>query len=112
MGYNVLQKVAAGCLWLASKLEECPKKARQVIIVFHRMECRRESLPIEHLDLYSKVRRFYVPCIFDELLLFIVTSFCRKAYLRHNIYTVRSKVNIHFKLYFTYSMMLMLILCS
>uniref|UniRef100_A0A1J3HHT3 Cyclin-L1-1 n=1 Tax=Noccaea caerulescens TaxID=107243 RepID=A0A1J3HHT3_NOCCA len=46
--------VAASCVWLASKLEENPKKARQVIIVFHRMECRRENLPIDHLDLYSK----------------------------------------------------------
>ncbi|KAJ4894674.1 Cyclin-L1-1 [Raphanus sativus] len=46
--------VAASCVWLASKLEENPKKARQVIIVFHRMECRRENLPIEHLDLFSK----------------------------------------------------------
>ncbi|KAM5561384.1 cyclin-L1-1 [Rosa sericea] len=51
--FNV-KKVAASCLWLASKLEECPKKARQVIIVFHRMECRRENLPIEHLDPQSK----------------------------------------------------------
>ncbi|ONI04657.1 hypothetical protein PRUPE_6G333200 [Prunus persica] len=51
--FNV-KKVAASCLWLASKLEECPKKARQVIIVFHRMECRRENLPIEPLDPYSK----------------------------------------------------------
>ncbi|KAL0700041.1 hypothetical protein Bca4012_056163 [Brassica carinata] len=46
--------VAASCVWLASKLEENPKKARQVIIVFHRMECRRENLPIDHLDLFSK----------------------------------------------------------
>ncbi|TYI97493.1 hypothetical protein E1A91_D01G147300v1 [Gossypium mustelinum] len=45
--------VAASSLWLASKLEESPRRARQVIIVFHRMECRRENLPIEHLDLYS-----------------------------------------------------------
>ncbi|VVA12784.1 PREDICTED: cyclin-L1-1 [Prunus dulcis] len=51
--FNV-KKVAASCLWLASKLEECPKKARQVIIVFHRMECKRENLPIEPLDPYSK----------------------------------------------------------
>ncbi|CAL2275331.1 unnamed protein product [Prunus armeniaca] len=50
----VRKKVAAGCLWLASKPEECPKKARQVIIVSHRMECRRENLPIEPLDPYSK----------------------------------------------------------
>ncbi|CAN8304160.1 unnamed protein product [Cochlearia groenlandica] len=46
--------VAASCVWLASKLEENPKKARQVIIVFHRMECRRENLQMDHLDLYSK----------------------------------------------------------
>ncbi|KDO48487.1 hypothetical protein CISIN_1g021552mg [Citrus sinensis] len=46
--------VAASSVWLASKLEESPRKARQVIIVFHRMECRREGLPIEHLDLFSK----------------------------------------------------------
>ncbi|KAL5566182.1 hypothetical protein UlMin_029346 [Ulmus minor] len=51
--FNV-KKVAASCAWLASKLEECPRKARQVIIVFHRMECRRENLPIEYLDPYSK----------------------------------------------------------
>ncbi|CAB4286958.1 unnamed protein product [Prunus armeniaca] len=54
-GFDV-KKVAASCLWLASKLEEeCPKKARQVIIVFHRMECRRENkLATEPLDLNSK----------------------------------------------------------
>ncbi|KAJ8765889.1 hypothetical protein K2173_020405 [Erythroxylum novogranatense] len=51
--FNV-KKVAASCVWLASKLEESPRKARQVIIVFHRMECRRENLPMEFLDLSSK----------------------------------------------------------
>lgn len=51
--FNV-KKVAASCVWLASKLEENPRKARQVIIVFHRMECRRENFPMEHLDLFSK----------------------------------------------------------
>jgi hypothetical protein len=50
-----MQKVAASCVWLASKLEENTRKARQVLIIFHRMECRRENLPIDHLDLYSKV---------------------------------------------------------
>lgn len=49
------QRVAASCVWLASKLEESPRKARQVLIVFHRMECRRENLPVEHLDPFSKV---------------------------------------------------------
>ncbi|GAB4835881.1 Cyclin-L1-1 [Ancistrocladus abbreviatus] len=49
-----VKRVAASCVWLASKLEESPRKARQILIVFHRMECRRENLPIGHLDLYSK----------------------------------------------------------
>ncbi|KAH6779103.1 arginine-rich cyclin 1, partial [Perilla frutescens var. hirtella] len=51
--FNV-KRVAASCVWLASKLEESPRKARQVLVVFHRMECRRENLPIEHLDTSSK----------------------------------------------------------
>uniref|UniRef100_A0A803MST1 Cyclin-L1-1 n=1 Tax=Chenopodium quinoa TaxID=63459 RepID=A0A803MST1_CHEQI len=42
--FNV-KRVAASCVWLASKLEESPRKARQVLIVFHRMECRRENSP-------------------------------------------------------------------
>lgn len=48
------QRVAASCVWLASKLEECPKKAKHIIVVFHRMECRRENLPIEPFDFHSK----------------------------------------------------------
>ncbi|XP_062163234.1 cyclin-L1-1-like [Alnus glutinosa] len=51
--FNV-KKVAASCVWLASKLEESPRKARQVLIVFHRMECRRENLPIEYLEVGSQ----------------------------------------------------------
>ncbi|PIA40349.1 hypothetical protein AQUCO_02500205v1 [Aquilegia coerulea] len=51
--FNV-KRVAASCVWLASKLEESPRKGRHVIMVFHRMECRRENLPIEHLDHFSK----------------------------------------------------------
>lgn len=62
---NILQKVAASCVWLASKLEESPRKSRQVIIVFHRMECRRENLPIEFLDLNSKVRNM-VSCLHKD----------------------------------------------
>ncbi|XP_008812657.1 cyclin-L1-1 isoform X2 [Phoenix dactylifera] len=49
-----VKRVAASCVWLASKLEESPRKAKHVLIVFHRMECRRENLPIEHLDVFSK----------------------------------------------------------
>ncbi|KAL1813586.1 hypothetical protein DCAR_0625948 [Daucus carota subsp. sativus] len=51
--FNV-KRLAASCVWVASKLEENPRKARHVINVFHRMECRRENLPIEHLDSFSK----------------------------------------------------------
>ncbi|KAA8536921.1 hypothetical protein F0562_029399 [Nyssa sinensis] len=51
--FNV-KRVAASCVWLASKLEESPRRARQVLIVLHRMECRRENIPIEHLDPFSK----------------------------------------------------------
>ncbi|KAL6558597.1 Cyclin-L1-1 [Orobanche minor] len=51
--FNV-KRVAASCVWLASKLEESPRRARQVLTVFHRMECRREGLPIEHLDTSPK----------------------------------------------------------
>ncbi|KAK7843301.1 cyclin-l1-1 [Quercus suber] len=54
--FNV-KKVAASCLWLASKLEESPRKARQVLIVFHRIECRMENLPIEHLEIGSQGMR-------------------------------------------------------
>ncbi|WOL15612.1 cyclin-L1-1 isoform X3 [Canna indica] len=49
-----VKSVAASCLWLASKLEECPKEAKHVIIVFHRMECRRENLPTELFDVFKK----------------------------------------------------------
>ena len=49
------QRVAASCVWLAGKLEESPRKSKHIIFVFHRMECRRENLPIEYLDVFSKV---------------------------------------------------------
>ncbi|CAH1450321.1 unnamed protein product [Lactuca virosa] len=51
--FNV-KRIAASCVWLASKLEENPRRARHALNVFHRMECRRENLPIEHLDAFSK----------------------------------------------------------
>ncbi|KAL5229121.1 hypothetical protein ABZP36_017386 [Zizania latifolia] len=47
-------RVAASCVWLAGKLEESPRRSKHIIIVFHRMECRRENVPIEHLDVFSK----------------------------------------------------------
>ncbi|RVX11683.1 Cyclin-L1-1 [Vitis vinifera] len=50
----LLQEVICPFQCEASKLEESPRKARQVLIVFHRMECRRENLPVVHLDPFSK----------------------------------------------------------
>lgn len=50
-----LQRVAASCVWLAGKLEESPRRSRHIIFVFHRMECRRENLPMEYLDAFSTV---------------------------------------------------------
>ncbi|KAL5683053.1 hypothetical protein ACJX0J_009438, partial [Zea mays] len=52
--YFVAKRVAASCVWLAGKLEESPRKSKHIIFVFHRMECRRENLPIEFLDVFSK----------------------------------------------------------
>ncbi|KAJ1267202.1 hypothetical protein BS78_07G038200 [Paspalum vaginatum] len=57
---KLARRVAASCVWLAGKLEESPRKSEHIIFVFHRMECRRESLPIELLDVssdkYSELR--------------------------------------------------------
>ncbi|KAK3026570.1 hypothetical protein RJ639_041156, partial [Escallonia herrerae] len=58
-GCDLIQSwVAASCVWLAAKLEECPWPARQVIRVFLRIKCRRQNSPIEHLDSRLKVRKF------------------------------------------------------
>ncbi|KAM7489451.1 hypothetical protein LguiB_026935 [Lonicera macranthoides] len=51
--FNV-KRVAASCVLLASKQEETPRKAGHVLNVFHIMECRKENLPVEHLDSFSK----------------------------------------------------------
>ncbi|KAJ7298564.1 hypothetical protein O6H91_06G042300 [Diphasiastrum complanatum] len=51
--FNV-KRVAASCVWLAAKLEESPRKIRDILNVFHRMECRRENLALDPLDLVSK----------------------------------------------------------
>uniref|UniRef100_A0A0D3ENY7 Cyclin-like domain-containing protein n=2 Tax=Oryza TaxID=4527 RepID=A0A0D3ENY7_9ORYZ len=53
-GHSTSIRVAASCVWLAGKLEESPRRSKHIIIVFHRMECRRENVPIEHLDVFSK----------------------------------------------------------
>ncbi|XP_076921363.1 cyclin-L1-1-like [Bidens hawaiensis] len=51
--FNV-KRIAAGCVLLASKLEESPRRARYILNVLYRMECRRENLPIEHLEAFSQ----------------------------------------------------------
>ncbi|CAN6248470.1 unnamed protein product [Urochloa humidicola] len=48
------KRVAASCVWLAGKLEESRREPKHIIFVFHRMECRRENLPIEYLDVSSQ----------------------------------------------------------
>ncbi|GLJ20559.1 hypothetical protein SUGI_0374050 [Cryptomeria japonica] len=51
--FNV-KRVAASCVWLAAKLEESPRRIQQILNVFHRIECRREDLPLEPLEPHSK----------------------------------------------------------
>ncbi|GJP57824.1 hypothetical protein CLOP_g17413 [Closterium sp. NIES-67] len=51
--FNV-KGVAASCVWLASKLEENPRRIRDVLNVFHRINLRRDSLPLPPLEQFSK----------------------------------------------------------
>ncbi|KAG8379003.1 hypothetical protein BUALT_Bualt07G0043100 [Buddleja alternifolia] len=56
--FNV-KRVAATCVWLASKVEECPIKATKVLLVFHWIEQRLSdeklrNLPIEEEHLNTK----------------------------------------------------------
>lgn len=51
----VVQRVAACCIWVATKLEEEPRRVRDVLFVFHRMNQRREGLPLDPLEQFSKV---------------------------------------------------------
>eukprot|EP00270_Netrium_digitus_P016975 TRINITY_DN6154_c0_g1_i1.p1 TRINITY_DN6154_c0_g1~~TRINITY_DN6154_c0_g1_i1.p1 ORF type:complete len:569 (-),score=53.60 TRINITY_DN6154_c0_g1_i1:537-2063(-) len=51
--FNV-KRVAASSLWLACKLEESPRKIRDVLNVFYRMEKRHESSLLELLEPLSK----------------------------------------------------------
>ncbi|KAM7486555.1 hypothetical protein LguiA_002564 [Lonicera macranthoides] len=48
------KRVAASCVWPASKLEESPRKVRHVLNMFHIMERRKENLHLEHLDSFAK----------------------------------------------------------
>ncbi|CAI5513320.1 unnamed protein product, partial [Closterium sp. Naga37s-1] len=51
--FNV-KGVAASCVWLASKLEENPRRIRDVLNVFHRINLRRDNLPLAPLEQFSK----------------------------------------------------------
>jgi cyclin L len=51
----IAQRVAIAALWLASKLEEAPKKFRDVLVVFARIDSRAEERPPELLDPNSQV---------------------------------------------------------
>lgn len=49
------QRVAWACCWLATKLEENPRRLRDLLSVFVRVDKRREGKPLVPLDFYSKV---------------------------------------------------------
>ena len=49
-----VRRVAATSVFLACKLEECPRKLRDVVNVFHEMSRRREKKPLTHLGYFSK----------------------------------------------------------
>lgn len=51
-----LQKVAWTCCWFATKLEEMPRRVRDVLAVFYRLQLRRNAEPLKPLDFYSPVR--------------------------------------------------------
>ncbi len=53
----LMQRVAIAATWLASKLEEAPRKFRDVLAVFARIDCRAEGDgPLDLLDPHSQVR--------------------------------------------------------
>ena len=55
------QRVAIAALWLASKLEEAPKKFHHVLMVFARIDSRAEERSPELLDPHSQVRARRLP---------------------------------------------------
>ncbi|KAK9915685.1 hypothetical protein WJX75_002648 [Coccomyxa subellipsoidea] len=48
-----VEKVAWTCCWLATKLEEIPRRVRDVLAVFYRLQRRRQDLSLEPLDFYG-----------------------------------------------------------
>lgn len=53
---SLLQAAAAACCFLAGKLEENQLHARYLLLVFDRIERRREGKSLRILDFYSQVR--------------------------------------------------------
>ncbi|KAH0680583.1 cyclin-L1-1-like [Solanum tuberosum] len=54
--FNNVKIVSATCIWLASKLEEIPRKTIHVCNVFRRMECKREnSVEWNYIDLKTEL---------------------------------------------------------
>eukprot|EP00850_Spirogloea_muscicola_P022488 SM000298S10942 [mRNA] locus=s298:43966:46065:+ [translate_table: standard] len=51
--FNV-KRVAASCIWLAAKLEESPRRIRDVVNVFYRVDLRRHNQPLTLLEPLSK----------------------------------------------------------
>ena len=50
------QSVAMASIYLASKIEECPRRARDVVNVAHYIGVTRQGLPYEPMDVYGGVR--------------------------------------------------------
>ena len=50
------QKTAMACVWLATKLEENPRRMREMLSVFYRLDRRRQGKPtLPPLDVYGPV---------------------------------------------------------
>ena len=54
---------ALGALFLATKVEECPRKMRDVLAVFMHLEQKRKGLTPQPLDIYSKRYLSYKECL-------------------------------------------------
>ena len=62
-----LQRVAWACCWLATKLEETPRRIRDVLSVFYRVDRRREGKSLQCLDIYGQVANASPPSSYLSL---------------------------------------------